>query len=431
MGSHSRFSPSATEREFTCPGSFLMNEMEADRQSPDAAHGTAAHHIGELCLRLDHDVETYAGCLVAVDKRGNCRFVHEKAPLKDDPDIYDETEIELGFEVDDEMCVAVQEYVDRCRVLPGAHFVEVRVEHTDWCPDNDEYGMPLDPQFGTADHIACIPAGVHPDYPEATIVVTDLKYGKGVQVFAKENKQAVKYALGAWKMYDWEYGFKRIVIRISQPRLNHFDEWSITIDELLEWGAKIKDRLSLVFVEDPPFQASEKGCKFCKVSSKCKALHDHLRSVYAMQFDDLTGEPLHNPRLLTDQELMQAYYAGPLYKIAAEAVEREVFRRLARGEPAGRLKLVAAHTHRTWVDETAVRDYLRSKGLDDDKTTTKTFVSPAQAEKLLPRSLWPELARLYDRPPGKPCVVDETDPRPPYRDRAAVEDFEDVVDDGF
>ena len=65
---HSRFSPSATEREFTCPGSFLLNEMEADRQSPDAAHGTAAHHIGELCLRLDHDVETYAGCLIAVDK---------------------------------------------------------------------------------------------------------------------------------------------------------------------------------------------------------------------------------------------------------------------------------------------------------------------------------------------------------------------------
>ena len=53
---------------------------------------------------------------------------------------------------------------------------------------------------------------------------------------------------------------------------------------------------------------------------------------------------------------MQGYYAGPLYKIAAEAIEREVFRRLARGEPAGRLKLVAAHTHRTWKDEAEVRE---------------------------------------------------------------------------
>lgn len=435
MGSHSRFSPSSTEREYTCPGSFLLNEMEPDRQSPDAAHGTAAHHIGELCLRLNHDVETYAACVIAVDKRGNCRFVHEKAPLKDDPDFYDETEIELGFEVDDEMVVAVQEYVDRCRVLPGEHFVEVRVEHTDWCPDKDEYGMPLDPQYGTSDHVACIQAGA-PGYDESTIVVTDLKYGKGVMVFAKENKQAIKYALGSWKTYDWLYGFKRVVIRICQPRLNHFDEWELTVEELLEWGQKIKERLTLVFAPEPPFQASEKGCKFCKVAYLCAskpgmALYEERHRYVAMQFDDLTGEPIHNPRLLAEEDLMAAYSAAPFYKIAAEAVEKEVFRRLARGESAGRKKLVAAHTHRAWKDEEAAREFLRSKGVDDTKSTTKVFVSPAGAEKLLPRALWPDLEGLYERPPGRPCVVDESDPRPPYRDRAVVEEFEDIEDDGF
>lgn len=422
MGTHSRFSPSSTEREFTCPGSFLLNEMEPDRQSPDAAHGTAAHHIGELCLRLDHDVETYAACVVAVDKKGNCRFVHENAPLDE--------ETELGFEVDDEMVVAVQEYVDRCRVLPGEHHVEVRVEHTEWCPDNDEFGMPLGPQFGTADHIACIPAGASPEFEEATIVVTDLKYGKGVKVFAKENKQAIKYALGAWKAFDWLHGFKRVVIRISQPRLNHFDQWELSVEELLDWGMRIKERLSLVFAPDPPFQPSESACKFCKVAARCKALHDHLRSVHVMQFDDLTGEMEHDPRLATEEELMQAYYAAPLYKIAAEAVEKEVLRRLSRGEKAGRLKLVAAHSRRTWRDEKEAREFLRKRGLDDSKTITKVFVSPAQAEKLLPRALWPELEGLYERPPGRPCIVDQTDPRPPYRDNTAVEDFDDLADDG-
>lgn len=421
MGSHSRFSPSATEREYTCPGSFLLNEMMPDRQSPDAAHGTAAHHVGELCLRANLDVDTYAGCTIAVDAKGKCRFVHESAPLLD--------EIEMGFEVDDEMVVAVQEYVDWCRALPGEHFVEVRVEHTNWCPDTDEFGMPLDPQFGTADHIACVSACV--EYPEPTIVVTDLKYGKGVKVFAKENKQAIKYALGAWKLHDWEYGFKHVVIRIAQPRLGHFDEWELTVAELLEWGENIKRRLELVFVEDPPFEATEKGCKFCKVAPTCTHLHTHLRNIYAMQFDDLTGEPTHDPRLLTDEELLKAYYAIPLYQLAGDAVQAEMHRRLRHGEPCGRLKLVAAHTHRTWKDEAEVREFLRSKGIDDSKAVTRTLVSPAQAEKLLPKAAWEELGDLWVRPPGKPCIVDETDPRPSYRDSALLEHFDEVDEHGF
>jgi len=402
--------------------------MEDDRQSPDAAHGTAAHYVGELCLRLNHDVDVYAGCTIAVSPKGECRFVHANAPLKDDPDVH-HADTEMGFEVDDEMIVAVQEYVDWCVALPGRHFTEVRVEHTDWCPDKDEFGSKLDPQYGTSDHIACIAAGEHEDYPESTLVVTDLKYGKGVQVFAIENKQAIKYALGTWKEYDWIYRFKRVVIRIAQPRLNHFDVWELSVDELLAWGDKIKKRLELVFVENPPFQPSEKGCKFCKVSYKCKPLQVHLHNIYAMQFDDLTGEPLHDTRTLTDEELLQAYSAIPLFRIAGEAIEAEAYRRLSQGESFGRKKLVAAHTHRAWVDETEVKKFMREKGIDDFKIVERKLVSPAQAEKLLPRSLWPELARLYDRPPGKPCIVDESDPRPPYRDHAILEHFD--AGDGF
>ena len=421
MGTHSRFSPSASERETICPGSFLLNEMEPDRQSLDAAHGTAAHHLGELCLKAEQDTEMYAGCTIAVDAKGECRFVHALAPLNE--------EVERGFEVDDEMVVAVQEYVDRCRILPGEHFVEVRVEHTDWCPERDEFGMELDPQFGTSDHIACIQAGEHPDYPEATLVVTDLKYGKGVQVFAERNKQGAKYALGTWKEYNWQYNFKRVIIRIAQPRLDHFDEWDISVEELLAFGEEIKERLKLVFAPDPPFQASEKGCKFCKVAYKCNALQVHLRDIYAMQFDELTGEPQHDPRLLTDDEIMQAYSAIPLFKIAGDAIEAEVFRRLARGEKAGRKKLVAAHSHRAWVDEVGAKQYMRSQGVDDYKIMPRVMLSPAQAEKLLPSSLHQELARFYTKPPGKPCIVDESDPRPAYRNTAILDAFD--FDDGF
>lgn len=424
MGSHSRFSPSATEREYTCPGSFLLNEREEDHQSPDAAHGTAAHHLGELCLRTNRDVVAFAGCTLAVDEKGHTRFVHEKAPLK--------AEGELAFEVDDEMVGAVQDYVDWCRALPGAHYVEVRVEHTQWCPDVDEWGEKLGPQFGTADHIACIAGGSHPDYPESTIVITDLKYGQGVQVFAEENKQAIKYALGAWAEHDWAYDFKRVVIRICQPRLDHFDSWELSVDELKEWGQKIKKRLELVFVEDPPFQASEKACKFCKVNGNCRTQVEFIHSIHALKFDDLTGEAEHPPHTLSNDDIAEAYRAGKLLKVIMAGVKGEVFRRLARGEKVGHKKIVAAHTHRAWKDEEAARKLLRANGVDDEKIVVRKFVSPAQAEGLLPPHLWSELAEFVDRPPGQPCIVDETDNRLPYSNPAALDHFNiEDDDDGF
>ena len=54
MAGHSRFAPSATEREYTCPGSFLLSEQEPDRQSDDAAHGTAARASRKAMGARDH-----------------------------------------------------------------------------------------------------------------------------------------------------------------------------------------------------------------------------------------------------------------------------------------------------------------------------------------------------------------------------------------
>ena len=85
--------------------------------------------------------------------------------------------------------------------MPGDHYVEVRVEHTAYCPDVDEFGDPLGQQFGTSDHI-CVSVA------QRTMWIDDYKHGKGVKVYAERNKQATKYALGAIDEYDYLYGFK-------------------------------------------------------------------------------------------------------------------------------------------------------------------------------------------------------------------------------
>jgi hypothetical protein len=420
MGSHSRFSPSATERDTLCPPSFLLNEKLPDRNTPDSQHGTAAHYVHELCLKNDLDAVVYAGCVVAVDPKGDCRFVHEKAPLRDD---------EHPFDVDDEMVTAVQSSVDWCREVPGIHFVEIRVEHTKWCPDFDEWGDPLGPQFGTSDHVA-----IHP--PSKTIWIDDLKYGKGVKVFATRNKQATKYALGVIEEYAWEYGIDetwKVFVRISQPRLDHFDVWETNVAELLAFGAEIKTQLERVFDPNAEFNPGEKQCRFCKASARCKAKHKYIHDQRALDFEDESAGVFESPSLLTMEELAEAWRRYPLFAQHYEAIEAELARSMKAGQKAPGLKLVNAMTHRRWKDEDKARDELLSLGVSRHAIEKRKLISPNQAEKLLTKEKHEALQELWVKPPGGAVIALESDPRDAYDPQAAIAgSFEDeTFDDGF
>ena len=422
---HSRFAPSAEERNTACPPSFLLNEQMPDKSSPDADHGTAAHHLGELCLRTDKNPDLYAGCVIAVsfegEDRGECRFVHENAPPQPN---------ERTFEVDDEMIAAVQTYVDWCRELPGDHYVEVRVEHTRWCPDVDEWGEKLGPQYGTSDEV-CIEPKIK------TITVTDLKYGKGVQVFAEKNKQAIKYALGVVNEYAWEYGIDdswTVRIRICQPRLNHLDVWETTVGELMRLGEEQKARLTLVFDPDAEFNPGEKQCKFCKVRARCKALRDATVGLVATGFEDETEKTFSSPHLLEPEELVEAYLAHPLYKLRFEAIEAEILSSLKGGFGMPGLKLVNAMTHRRWKDESLAKAKLLSLGVSSRAIVKEKMISPNQAEKLLQVNQRSELEPLWDKPAGGPVIALESDKRDAYTAHApSLEGFDDETedDDGF
>lgn len=413
---HSRFSPSATAREVRCPPSFLLSEQFEDTQSVDAAHGTAAHRIGELCLTRGVDTDHYAGCRLAVDKKGRTRFITSNKPLRED---------EHEFEVDDEMIENVQKYVAWCRELPGEHFVEVRVEHTKWCPDVDENGQPLKPQYGTSDHNACIPAGIG-RFSVPTLVITDLKYGRGVQVFAFGNEQAIKYALGAVDEWDWLYGFERIIIRICQPRINHFDTWELTVDELYEWGRKIKAQLTEVFNPDAKFNPGETQCRFCKVKT-CKARRDYIFEQRVMLLDEGLAEMECDPRLLTSDELFQAHRLIPLLEIHINHIRSAVYGKLLQGDQVGELYLVEGNTNRQWtMSPEEVEAELRKRGVPSQDMWKKTFFSPAQAEDALPRFARhggakvskKERAEIINeftrKPPGSPVVAEPGDKRKRY-----------------
>lgn len=425
MGEHSRFSPSAGDRDTLCPPSFLINEKIPDRNSPDSAHGTAAHHLSDLCLKGNKDADLFAGCRIAVAPKGACTFLHEKRELRED---------EMEFEVDDEMVNAVQMYLDLCREIDGEHYYEVRVEHTKWCPDLDEHGKPLGKQYGTSDHI-CIERGTK------TLYVDDLKYGKGVQVYAERNKQAAKYALGALQDIAYLDDIEWVVIRIIQPRLDHVDSWRVSVDELLAFGEQIKRELTEVFNPDAPFNPGKKQCQFCKISGACRPQEEFFQGIAALAFDDETKDGLGppdfrvDPNMLTPEELAEAWHTIPLLKLRIEALTQQMQRAMLDHdvEMPG-LKLVEGTTHRKWANEKKAMAWLKKHGIPQAKLYKKKAVSPNEAEKMLPVEARHALAdsKLWSKPPGGPAIADENDKRPLYQaERDHSHAFEDEDDDGL
>lgn len=381
-GSHARFAPSSAHRIYDCPASLLLNEKEPDREIYEAAEGTVAHHVAEICASQNRDPEEFLGMTL------------DSGDL--DADYDEELHSSKGFAitVDDEMVQGVGEYLDRIMGLPGDHFVEQRVNISPWCPIPD--------QFGTCDHAAA---------QHRKLVITDLKYGR-VQVDAPQNKQLVMYALGFINEWDWLYDFDEVVIRIAQPRLDHFDVWITSKAELLAIGEKIKQRFAMALKPNPPFGPSEKACRFCKVNFKCRANHDFLyhERIMLLDEDDEFVEP--DLMLMSDEEIAALWLRKGMYENRMRAVEDYLHKKVADGDFVPGLKTVAGRSSRYFISEIDAELLLTEAGVPESKLYSKPeFVSPAQAEKLVRGEARKKLQAFIKTKPGKPCLVSADDRR--------------------
>lgn len=220
-----------------------------------------------------------------------------------------------------------------------------------------------------------------------------------------------------WKEFDWLYGFKRVIIRICQPRIGHLDEWELTIEELLEWGKKIKKRLELVFVQDAPFGPSEKACKFCK-ASPCKAAESFVFEQNALMFDEFS-DPVVDEHELTNEELFAAYRMLPMLDLRKKAIERRVAQLLHQHEEVGDLVLVTSVTHRAWAaDPEEIEETCKKLGIDERRLYKRELKSPKQIEDLLPKNISDEdrkrVESLWVKPEGRPVVASPSDKRSKY-----------------
>ena len=399
---HSVFAPSGSKMWLTCSGSLIPNLLAHDTAGEDAAEGTVAHGVAETWLKTGKKPRHLIGTQEWVDA-GDWGFM---------------------INIDEVMLEYVQQYVDWCAFLPGEHFVEQKVYFSELTP--------LPNQGGTADHVACEPG---------RMVITDLKYGKGVPVYAENNTQGRLYALGFFFKWDHKYHFEEIVIRIAQPRLDLFTEWTITRKQLLEFAEYVKVRAREAWQINAPRTPSPEGCQWCKVKADCAAYAKVLSDLTEGLFDDLL---LDGPTPVTEQQVVDYKDKLALTAIPAatdvmrlstaelallygwrgfadswwKAMADELFRRAAQGEKIPGWKMVEGRSRRVFRFPTDAGKSLVRAGVPENQVFVTQVCSPAEAEKLLRKVGYKtaELPELLDglvyRPPGKPTLARVADKRP-------------------
>lgn len=348
LPAHSEYSPSSAEGWATCADYINANRGLPDTTSWEAAEGTAAHWIRNECLMNGEDAANYIGHIQKVG------------------------EWEFEWTADDARLL--QPGIDRIRSYEGTFYGEHWVDLTTWL-GLDKQGRR---QGGTCDGLI-----ITPDL----IVLDDEKWGRGVPVSPIRNKQCMLYALGAWEsIARHETNTTNFLIRIDQPRhLAGGGEWRTTLDELLEFGEWIKERVAATKQPNPPRTAGLKACQWCRrkeTAGGCETYDAYMVETLGLEFDDLDTAPLSFAETLTPERRRNLIDHKSAIEKWIERHEANCLEDALAGRPTGGLKAIAGRkSPDAWIDEkTAATPALQT--LLGEKAFRTSLITPTQAMKI-------------------------------------------------
>lgn len=426
-GAHALLSPSGSDRWMTCPGSVALEAPLPDGTTEYADEGTAAHEVGKWCLQQGKDAFAWQGRRIEIV---NGVYYPGTGPLP--ANLFGhKMPIRRMFEVTEDMATAVQKYVEIVKAL--ARNGELLVEQK--LPIGHITGE--EGATGTSDAVVLAVA-------DDELIVADLKFGRGVKVYADHNRQAMLYALGALHEYELLADWKNVRIVIIQPRLDHVDEFVCTVKELIEFvqvaAAAAWDATAMLAKRIPlKLVPSEKACQFCKAKEHacCPALDKFVSSSIGADFEVIAGAAAGGT---LEQHLLETQAAiqndGPWLSVRMKAIDliedwckgvrAQTERILLDGGDVPGYKLVPGKKgNRAWTDADAAEKLLKSFRLKSDQMYDFKLISPTTAEKVLkakPKQ-WKKAIDLIGQADGKPSVAEDSDKREAIKRTPVADDF--------
>lgn len=377
---HALLSASGAHRWLHCTGSPLLEKDFPDSTSVYAQEGTLAHELCELKLMA------YTG---EITKRKLTSMKNKlmKSELWQ-PEMESTSEAYLDYIKDITMSYTVKPVI----------LTEKRVDFSRYVPEG----------FGTADCL--ILAG-------DTLHVVDYKHGKGVVVDADHNPQMMLYALGAMSELSLLYRFKFVHMTIVQPRVNNISEFTMTADDLIEWGETVvKPKAEAAISGHGEFEAGD-WCRFCRAKQQCKTRYESNDSLYP----ELSER--HDPRLITLTELGEYLRRGRDMAAWLEDMKEYALSESLAGADVPGWKAVEGRGSRAFTDTDEAVDTLIKNGIDESVLYERRVLTLAQMEKAVGKKAFGEIVgNLVVKNPGKPTLVEESDKRPKITNQPTAAD---------
>ena len=487
---HALLSPSGMPAAIRCLAKPHRERGLPDQSSSFADEGTAAHFLMEQCLLENKDAKDFQGLNIRVE--GGVTDFHTSGKYPVGLDMIGPMQKALDYvrAVADGATIYTEQKLSIAHITgeywhkeTGAvSFLDDAGEYVDFDTGEKYHEDEVETATGTTDVWIVKGRVAH---------CLDLKWGMGVQVFAKDNEQQEMYTDAGLQEFDFLGEVEEIHLHIVQPRLKHFDEAVMTRDELdakIETIRQASKKIAFTPGEMLVAVPGDKQCKFCKRAATCDERTDHTMELIVGEFVDLEkgsiwvelpqaekllaqsfgvkpaavdyqGEykdsapgftvkkPSIRPSLeaateavatADDERLATLMDAADMIEGFAKAVRAEVERRLLAGKfTDARYKLVEGRQGaRSWKDETAAEAELKKMRLKVDQMYDFKLINPTTAEKVLkeanPRK-WNKLQPLIGRSDGKPSVAPASDKRPALS-MAIAEQFEELpeeVEDNF
>lgn len=385
--SHALLSASGASRWLNCtPSARLEEEFGQRRTSVYAEEGTLAHELSELYLSRD--------VLQSIDEDTfNSRLEEIMAN-----DLFNEEMLDVIPIYTDYCAMQYAEAKTNCGL--ASIEIEQKFDLTEYVPES----------FGTSDCTIIA---------DDVLEVIDLKYGKGVPVYATWNKQLMLYGLGALRMYDTMYCISKLRLTIVQPRINNISTFEISVEELISWAEQeLKSKALDAFEGRGTLEAGD-WCKFCSVKNKCRALYE--KNMEIAKYEQKKAE------FLTDEEISDVIKRTPaLIEWANSILTYANEKAISEGKHWPGFKLVGGTSRRKWIDEDSATQAILDKlpELSEDDIFNMKLKPITQIEKTVGKKRFNEiLSDVVVKPQGKPILVPEEDKRPALGVSQAQLDF--------